>query len=643
MRARRLLHGPALAWLLLVGSAAPAAERKVILVSWDAAADWVVDRLLEEGRLPAVARMAREGVSAEHMVAAFPSKTAVGHAAIFTGCWADRNGVSGNEVPSMPRAEHRIDETSSGFASSALRVEPIYVSAARSGKRVVVLSATQVYPMEKHAAALRAAGVPPDRFVAFSGFEHQLEPARVTGAEALRRSTSAWTNPPRHRGRTAELELEVAGVPFVALLFDDPADPVRGFDSVLVRQGDRGRKAVSQDVLKPAAARSDTSAWSRPFRIEAGGLAGLVSFRLFSLDPSGAGLELYQRSVAGLAGTPDEVETERYLEAYGGFHDDPFGAYQRGVLGPPLWEGGDGEAERRALEITRLDFELLTRGTRYALERWQPDLLLHYTPMTDSAGHAWMGVLDPASPRHDPALAARLWPFYAEVFGLADAWLGDILDHASADTTVVLASDHGMEGTGRIFHPNVALERAGLAVRSRAGELDLGRTFVMAPPGADFYLTVNGADHLGGAIPAADGPGLLARAARALLGCVDPATGQPLVTAVFSAADLPGLGIGGPTGGDLYLDVARGYYPSSQLSDRLVDEVPSPVGMGTHGYYPERRSMHAILYLRGPGVVSGATIGPVRQVDVFPTVARLLGVPVPSSVVGHVLGEALVP
>lgn len=628
---------------LAAASQVAAENRRVILVSWDAGADWVVDRLLAEGRLPAVSRMATEGVRAEHMLAAFPSKTAVGHAALFTGCWADRNGISGNLVPLGPRAEHRMTETASGFASPALQSEPLFVSAAKGGRRVVVLSATQVHPVETHVAALRAAGVPPDHLVAFSGFEHQMAAPRVLDEEGLRPTGRGWTHLPRHRGRTRELGFEVAGIPFFALLFDDPADPANGYDSMLVRQGGRGDAVPIEDVLKPAPGRQDTVAWSRPFRVSRGGLVGFVHFRLFGLDPGGSGVELYQRSVNGLRGTEDAAETERYLAAAGGFHDDAFLAYEHGILGRTFWEHGDGEAERRMLEIVRLDFEILKRGTRYALGRWNPDLLLHYTPMTDSAGHAWMGVLDPASPRHDPVLAARLWPFYAGVFELADAWLGDILAAAGPDTAVVLVSDHGMEGSSSVFNPNVALENEGLLKRTPADEIDLGRTLIAAPPGGDFYLCVNSTDRRGGIVTPAERSQVLQRARRALLGSLDPTTHQPVVTAVFDAADLGSLGIGGALGGDLYLDVAPGYYPTPRLSDRLVEPVLSPVGLGNHGFFPHRRSMHAIFFAWGAGVARSRQIGPVTQADVFPTVARLLGVPTPPSVVGHVLGEALTP
>ena len=73
------------------------------------------------------------------MQPAYPSKTAVGHASIFTGTWPDIHGVSNNAVPLLPRSEKGPDKTIRGFDGAALQVEPLIVTAARQGKRVVSL------------------------------------------------------------------------------------------------------------------------------------------------------------------------------------------------------------------------------------------------------------------------------------------------------------------------------------------------------------------------------------------------------------------------------------------------------------------------------------------------------------------------
>ena len=81
---------------LLCLAAAPGPAKRVIIISWDGAPDWVIDKLLQEGKLPNLARMVRTGVHAESVTPAFPSKTAPGHAAIWTGAYSDVNGGAWN-------------------------------------------------------------------------------------------------------------------------------------------------------------------------------------------------------------------------------------------------------------------------------------------------------------------------------------------------------------------------------------------------------------------------------------------------------------------------------------------------------------------------------------------------------------------
>src|SRR5438876_1006164 len=115
-------------------------------------------------------------------------------------------------------------------------------------------------------------------------------------------------------------------------------------------------------------------------------------------------MTLYQRGVNGRR-VSEPKERIRHLEAVGGYFATPFGPYEKGELGPMLWQGGDGTAERRLLECIRLESEFLKRGARYALREWHPDLLFHYLPTTDGAGHTWMGALDPDSPYYREDLA----------------------------------------------------------------------------------------------------------------------------------------------------------------------------------------------------------------------------------------------
>jgi predicted AlkP superfamily pyrophosphatase or phosphodiesterase len=99
----------------------PDPVRKLIVVSWDGNADWVVDRLLALDRLPNLRRLMDRGVHADQVSPANPSKTAPGHAALWTGTFSDMNGVSGNAVPLLPRSEHTILETTDATVEASTR------------------------------------------------------------------------------------------------------------------------------------------------------------------------------------------------------------------------------------------------------------------------------------------------------------------------------------------------------------------------------------------------------------------------------------------------------------------------------------------------------------------------------------------
>jgi predicted AlkP superfamily phosphohydrolase/phosphomutase len=264
--------------------------------------------------------------------------------------------------------------------------------------------------------------------------------------------------------------------------------------------------------------------------------------------------------------------------------------------------------------------------------------------MSDGAGHTWMGVLDPQSPRYDRSVADKLWPFYTQVFQLQDEWLGAVLDAAGSQAVVCLVSDHGMAGVGKGFNPNTVLEKAGLLVRTADNKIDLARTKACFPPWSDYALVVNGTDWKGGIVASSSGgerEGVLQQAREALLAAVDPETGQHVVTGVFRPDDIAHLGIGGPSGGDLYLELAPGYSPSSQTGESIVSKDDSPIGSGVHGFLPLRKTMQAICFMGGAGVARGRQVPGIRQIDVAPTLSRLLGIPAPRDAQGHVVGEIL--
>ncbi|MCC7435055.1 MAG: alkaline phosphatase family protein [Methanoregulaceae archaeon] len=609
---------------------------KLVLISWDGAPAFVIERLVREGKLPNVAKLAQSGVHAKSVIPAFPSKTAVGHAAIFTGAWGDVNGITNNSVPRTPVSDFTILETRSGFDSRSLTAEPAYITLAKAGWKVAALSATQAYPAEPHVENLKRAGAA-DRYVQYSGFESELSAAQMIDVKAFDQTPTTWrSNVPLMTGKSLAFTFKVADNVFFGMAYDSPDDPKTGLDTVALRTSKDS--AQGQIILKPHEAREDSTMWSKPVRIRSGERQANTAFRLFELAADGSSMALYTRKASALPGANTPEQLAEYLDNYPGFHDDAFTPYQRGLFGKPYYEGGSGQAEERLLEVVQSDCDYLTAGIKFALNRYQPDALFHYTPMSDSAGHTWMGFLDPDVPGTDPKVREFLWRCYERVFQKQDAWLGKILDMVPADTVVTLVSDHGMEGVTHYANVNAILAQAGLLTFDEGGRLDLTKTQVCAPPWADFGLVVNTTDRKGGIVPVEKKAEVLRKATAALLAARDD-QGNPIVTTVLDAKQRAGLGIGGAAGADAFMDFALGLYPSTRRSAKFTDAMSGPDGV--HGFVPYRTKMHTIWYARGAGLASGVQLPMLRQVDIMPTLAAALGFPVPPQAIGVAVAQAL--
>ncbi len=117
-----------LAWLLLaaavsVRAASPEAPI-VVLLSWDGVRHDYPD-LVE---LPALTRMAREGVRAGRLVPVFPSNTFPGHVSLATGTHPDRHGIIDNVFLDRERGRYRYSAD-----ADWIEAEPLWIAAERQG------------------------------------------------------------------------------------------------------------------------------------------------------------------------------------------------------------------------------------------------------------------------------------------------------------------------------------------------------------------------------------------------------------------------------------------------------------------------------------------------------------------------------
>ena len=586
-----LLAGACLA--VIPGPPASAqASRRVVFISFDSAADWIVDKLIAEGKAPAMAAVARDGAQAEAMISVIPSLTAVAHASLWTGAFPRVHGATDNRMPRTPTAEHTILDGRSGYLSDVLRAEPIWESAARHGKRVFVMQATQGYPfMNRY----------PDLVTQFDVYANELRRSEIASVSWPAGGTAVFT--------VGETAITVAP----------------------------GEHTVTLTGLGQPVTLAAGGPFSSPVRVRIRGRDGLARIGLLEYAPRHRRARLMHGDVTELVSTDAAARDALLAEAGITFGESGSPHYQGGDFGTPIAEGGDGTAERLLVSTTLANQQYFDGVLRYAAgQRW--DLLVLYVPNMDVAGHALGGMLDPDTPGHDPVLAARMWPYYEQLFKACVDDYVSAMRRLLPDATIVMGADHGVEGNLRLWYPNIALRDAGLLATTASGQIDLARTqaaFLYSHGGGVF---VNTTRYRSGIVPERDRAAVKSAVRRALLSARDPDTGEPLVRAVFDTElDGEALGVGGEVAPDLYFDSTPGTVASAAANRKELARPTSRVGLGAHGPFPSRRRLHGIFYAVGPGVRAGARPGLVRQVDPAPTVSHLLGIPPPAHAVGRVL------
>ncbi len=258
--------------------------------------------------------------------------------------------------------------------------------------------------------------------------------------------------------------------------------------------------------------------------------------------------------------------------------------------------------------------EMWLRAARFVFERHQPNLLLLHFLNTDSSHHRY----GPGSLAGTSALA------------LADRLVGEMLRSIDASgrrdkTTVIIVSDHGFKKVNQYVYPNVVLKKAGYlkAAGAHVTTCDAyagtqgGMAFVyithparreeMLPSLMELFRRSEGID-------------------RVIDGNEGPSLDMPLPSENEAMGDIilfakPGFAMSGGAAGDLNVG------PSTDYG-------------GTHGFPASDPELDAIFIAEGAGIKRGITVDRVRNLDVAPTIAHLLDVPLPTAD-GRVMHEIL--
>jgi predicted AlkP superfamily phosphohydrolase/phosphomutase len=602
------------------------ARTKAIVLAWDGTVPSFVREMLHAGKLPNLVKLIEGGAFADDVKPGFPSKTASGFASLMTGAPPSITGISGNRVPRAPRIDFTILDSLAGFSEAPLQAEPIWSVLARANKKVIISH----IPAFAHELS--------DQAVRFSGYTLTAGRDGIVTKRAIQNeSTGAWTESPASDAAPVEITFSVGETRFIGLLIDDPSDSQVGYDTLLIATARDPHEIKAKLKPAPASAAGELF-WSTPIAVTlAGNQEAKIYFRLFDLKSDASDFFLYYtRPARDLPIPQTDVAPGSTVQTFIG--NGASILYHQGAFGKTIPNGGSGGAEARYLETVMMAQHQLMETNRWAIEQLPWDLFLAYTPFPDEAEHLWRGYLDSTLSTYNPEIATRLRPFLERVYRTSDEHLGLLLGKRPSDTIVALISDHGMQGVNKRVALNRALQESGLLTLDTQGKIDLAKTKVLYPAVNNGYLLINSTDRKNGIIPPEERDQVVTKT-RAVLASLRDGE-QPVVSAVYDA-EFDGLkmGIGGPLGGDLYIDLASGYDFDPRIGPGPLITEAEPYG--NHGADPEQSSMRTIMVLNGPGILAGQKLANVRIIDFAPTLAWLLHVSKPKNSTGRVLNEAL--
>ena len=255
-----------------------------------------------------------------------------------------------------------------------------------------------------------------------------------------------------------------------------------------------------------------------------------------------------------------------------------------------------------------------TRAAIHMFETHRPNLLLYHTLNTDYSHHMH-------GPRSGPGFTA---------LELADRLLGDLIDAVDRSglrekTTIVVATDHGFKKVTQFVQPNVALKKAGLA-RGLGPTVSSCDAYVMAQGGMAFAYVTNPA-----------------RRSELLPRLREMFSTMEGIAEVIDGEKGHELGMPTPdenTGmGDLILFASEGYAFRKDVTGEEV-VVPAVNYGGTHGYPASDPELDGIFIAHGPNIKPGTVVDRVSNLDVAPTLARIMGLTLPE-VDGRAIEEIL--
>jgi predicted AlkP superfamily phosphohydrolase/phosphomutase len=309
------------------------------------------------------------------------------------------------------------------------------------------------------------------------------------------------------------------------------------------------------------------------------------------------------------------------------------------------------------------------KATRFGLNNIDWDMAFSWVGTIDHIQHVLYGGIDPKCSYYNELEAPKILGYIRRVYAEIDERIGRILQDVNVDETLVcIVSDHGFSAIEWNPYLKHHLASAGLLnfkldYETNQMVIDWSRTkaFPLEPCHAHIFVNLKGRDP-DGTVDLKDYEKVQEEIIDALLSMRDPKNGQRVVELAIPKREAGTLGVFEQQGfqriGDVLFALKPQYmanpfvYPAAvKYRDGTERLIMNPEGYepaqlhrnftGVHLCLPACHEMHAAVILGGGGVKKKERGYPMSVIDLAPTIAHLMGTPIPKHAEGNVLKEFL--
>ena len=619
-------------------------KSRVLIVGADGADPKFLARLMSEGKLPHLSRLCEHGTWGA-LRTTFPPVSPVAWTTCLTGVRPAKHGIRDFITKAQGSYSPAIGLFNVHTGNDGI---PVYTS-----RRAVPTLGEHLSAAERTAYILKVPGTFPPAPL-HGGMLAGFGMPDLLGTFGL----SAWYTTDGQRKKVAAPQGEELVHPLIPMerngwrgQIAGPAGTAQEF--TLRRDASRAILSLAASIGRPNAVLGvgDWSGWVRvTFAVPGrGSVAGICRFKLVSF---GRDVELYRTAVQCAPDAPLFAVSE----------PAGFGALLASWLGPFATLGMPADLDGVRRGVVDLDtfledayanweqqIEMTLRLIASAEQGMSPwDLLITHLFTVDNVQHLFWHCQDPLHPAYRPHLADRFGDEIERAYRWLDTRLGQLVECAGPQTTVMVVSDHGGAPIHRLVYMNTWLQAHGYLVPHEIGKertarkIDWSRTRAAMFGTGGIWLNVQGREPEGIVPPGASYEALRQEIARSLSAWRDPQTGQQVCNRVLLGESVFGADAR-QNGPDLVPAFQPGYgLGRGEGLGRVTASTPlivpnlTPWSGGHEGpYLPSEVPGICILY--GPRIPAGTDIRRAGLEDIVPTVLNLLGVRSTRSMDGHSL------